>query len=55
MDSSGRQYIMNFWNLTKTNKVNIYYYALYALYAIITLSIVGYGVYFLENLGFSYI
>lgn len=46
---------MNFWNLTKTNKVNIYYYALYALYAIITLSIVGYGVYFLENLGFSYI
>lgn len=41
-------------NLTRANKVNIYCYALYGLYATITLSIVGYGVYFLESFGFSY-
>lgn len=46
---------MTLGNLTETNKINIYYYALYALYAIVTLSIVGYGVFFLENLGFSYV
>lgn len=41
-------------NLAKINKINIYCYALYCLYAIFSLTILGYGVFFLEKLGFSY-
>lgn len=37
------------------NKINIYCYSLFALYAVITLTVFGYGVYFLEELGYSYV
>ena len=43
-------------NLTnQINKINICCWALYAIYAVFSLTILGYGVYFLESLGFSYI
>lgn len=42
-------------NLTKINKINIYCWALYCLYAVFSLTIFGYGVYFLQNFGFSYL
>ena len=38
----------------KINKINIYCWALYCLYAVFTLTLFGYGVYFLENFGYSY-
>ena len=42
-------------NFTNINKVNIYCWALYCIYAIFTLTIFGYGVYFLQNFSFSYL
>ena len=42
-------------HLTKTKKINIYCCLLYALYGIITLTVFGFGVYFLEEFKFSYI
>ena len=44
---------MNFSN--QINKINILCWGLYAIYAIFSLTLLGYGVYFLESLGFSYI
>ena len=41
--------------LTKVNKINVYFWILYAIYAIFTLEILGFGVYFLHNLGFAYV
>ena len=46
---------VNFMNLAKINKINIYFWILYAIYAIFTLDILGYGVYFLNHLGFEYV
>ena len=42
-------------NLMKINKINVYCYAFFAIYAVITLSVFGFGVYFLEEMGFSYV
>ena len=42
-------------HLTVSKKINIYCYLLYALYGIITLTIFGFGVYFLEEFQFSFI
>ncbi len=42
-------------NPININKINICCYAFFAIYAVITLSVFGFGVYFLEELGFSYV
>lgn len=39
----------------KINKINLNCWALYCIFAVFTLTIFGYGVYFLTTLGFSYI
>ncbi|MBR0059240.1 MAG: MFS transporter [Methanobrevibacter sp.] len=44
---------MNFAN--NINRINLSCYALYVFYALLTLTILGYGVYFLQNFGFEYI
>lgn len=41
--------------LAKINKINVFFWILYAIYAIFTLDIFGYGVYFLNHLGFEYV
>ena len=46
---------MRFMYKNKQKIINFYCFALYALYALFTLTILGYGVYFLEELSFSYI
>lgn len=46
---------MNCMFSNNINKVNIYCWLLYAIYAVFSLTILGYGVYFLESLGFPYI
>ena len=39
---------------SKINKISIYCWILYVLYAIFNLTLIGFGVYFLEDFGFSY-
>lgn len=46
---------MNLNKIDSLNKINIYCYSFFALYAIITLSVFGYGVYFLQELNYSYL
>ncbi len=41
--------------LNNSNRINISCWALFILYALLTLTLLGYGVYFLKNLGFQYI